>query len=322
MALPWGGERSGGGAQELRQSSREGLNCRSPFEIVLAGEPKSAQSLPADFTVRRFLDPMKRFLPVIVALLALGWFIAIRFGGSISPAPSPVSAKPAAAKSSAEHAERVPSAAMAPAKNIGANLPSSAPKGIGATPADATNPITNAAAAPASMSTKIPLEQVLGPDRAFRDAMLGVALTYPEGWTVRNAIRWGKDQRENTVFFRAPEGSATPSMYYQRYPDGAPAPGDPEALLREQAQQKEAARQAGLADYKNDPDSFVFRDVNGHPALSYFATYTARDQVQAEYFTRVLGPNGYVMFFVRGPVNDVKALIPSVFQMSGTVTPP
>ena len=44
--------------------------------------------------------------------------------------------------------------------------------------------------------------------------------------------------------------------------------------------------------------------------------------MQAEYFTRILGDKGYVMFFVRGPVKDVQALIPSVYQMGGTVKPP
>ena len=170
----------------------------------------------------------------------------------------------------------------------------------------------------------MPLAEVVGPNNAFHDALVGVSATYPEGWTVRQAIRWGQDHRENTVFFSPPDGStAVPSMYYQKYPDGPPAPGNAEAMLREMAQQKEASRsQGGLNDYKNDPGSFVFREVDGHPSLSYFATFTRGEQVQAEYFTRILGEKGYVMFFVRGPVKDVQALIPSVFQMSGTVKPP
>jgi hypothetical protein len=66
----------------------------------------------------------------------------------------------------------------------------------------------------------------------------------------------------------------------------------------------------------------VFTQVDGHPSLSYFATYTQGDQVHAEYFTRILGDNGYVMFFVRGPAGDVQALIPTVHQMAGTVKAP
>jgi len=168
------------------------------------------------------------------------------------------------------------------------------------------------------------LTQVLGPNNGFHDAVFGVSATYPEGWSVRDAGRWGLNNRENTVFFNPPEGSeAVPSMYYQMYRSGAPAAGDAETFLREQAQGKEASRSHnGANDYKNDPDSFVFRNVDGHPSLSYFATYTQGDQVQAEYFLRILGENGYVMFFTHGPAKDVRALIPSVYQMGGTVKPP
>lgn len=42
----------------------------------------------------------------------------------------------------------------------------------------------------------------------------------------------------------------------------------------------------------------------------------------AEYFIRILGQTGYVMFFVRGPAKDVQAIIPTVYQMGGTVKVP
>ena len=173
------------------------------------------------------------------------------------------------------------------------------------------------------LSLAMSLLEVLGPNNLFHDALIGVSATYPEGWSVRQAIRWGQNNRENTVFFNAPEGSAAiPSMYYQIYPNGAPAAGNAEAMLREMAQQKEASRAQIVNDYKNDPGSFVFREIDGHPSLSYFATFTLGDQVQAEYFLRILGENGYVMFFTSGPVKDVQTLIPSVYQMGGTVKPP
>jgi hypothetical protein len=98
---------------------------------------------------------------------------------------------------------------------------------------------------------------------------------------------------------------------------------NPEATLRDMAQQKEVSRIAdGRTDYRNDPSSFVFRTIDGRPSLSYIATWTRNDEVQAEYFLRILGPTGYVMFFNQGPAKDVQALIPAVFQMAGTVKPP
>lgn len=98
---------------------------------------------------------------------------------------------------------------------------------------------------------------------------------------------------------------------------------NPEATLRDMARQKEASRSAGgQNDYKNDPDSFVFRTIDGQPSLSYFATYTNNGEVRAEYFLRLLSPTGYVMFFNRGPAKDVQALIPTIVEMAGTVKPP
>lgn len=171
----------------------------------------------------------------------------------------------------------------------------------------------------------ISLSEVLQPNNGYFDAAYGVAVTYPAGWAVRQALRWGVNNGENTVFFSPPPGSAAvPSMYYRNYSDGPSFDmTNPEATLRDMARQKEESRSGGgQNDYKNDPDSFVFRTIDGHPSLSYFATYTTGGQVHAEYFLRILGNGGYVMFFTRGPTKDVQALIPSVFEMGGTVRPP
>jgi hypothetical protein len=168
------------------------------------------------------------------------------------------------------------------------------------------------------------LSEVMQPGNVFHDSVFGVSATLPEGWSVRHATRWGENNRENTVFFSPPEGSkAIPSMYYQKYRETPPL-GNADAYLREVARQKEASRlQNGMTEYQNDPGSFVYREVGGIPSLSYSATYISKSgEVHAEYFTRILGPDGYVMFFVRGPVKDVQTLIPSVYEMSGTVTPP
>jgi hypothetical protein len=237
-----------------------------------------------------------------------------------------------------------PAAEESPTANVSKNSPITTASGSAQRPPvgppEAVNPSpqapamaastpapTEAATPPSKPNVSYPqmmLSQVLLPNNRFYDAVFGVSATYPEGWIVKEAKRWGKDNRENTVFFDPPaESRAVPSMYYQMYPDGPPAMENAEALLREQARAKEASRAGdGSNEYKNDPDSFVFREINGHPSLSYFATYTQGDQVKAEYFTRILGDKGYVMFFVRGPVEDIKAIIPAVYQMSSTVTPP
>src|SRR5687768_5399799 len=62
----------------------------------------------------------------------------------------------------------------------------------------------------------------------------GVSMTYPPGWVVRTAVRWGDRNRENTVMFTPGEEiSLRPRMYYNMYANGAPPPvttsfcGDP-----------------------------------------------------------------------------------------------
>jgi hypothetical protein len=250
-----------------------------------------------------------------LTLVALGLLIGAGGWWLIRPAPIPKTA------------------AVAPDKNLPARTPTAPPS----PPADATTVAPQTAvprsAVPESQRAVAPqkgpkptLADLLQPGRRIHDVQAGLTVTYPEDWAPRDvALRWGVNEGENTIFFRAPEGSqAVPSLYYRKYSDG-PAfdMANPEATLRDMALQKEVSRSAGgQNDYRNDPGSFVFRTIDGNPTLSYFATYTSRGEVQAEYFLRMLGPSGYVMFFNRGPVKDVQALIPTIVDMAGTVKPP
>ena len=156
--------------------------------------------------------------------------------------------------------------------------------------------------------------------------MVGLSLMLPAGWTVRDAIRWGTGHTQNTVFLKPDvPSSASPSMYYKPYTPQEAASlvsTGAEALLREQAQKKEASRLPGAPDYQNVPDSFSFFDVNGSPSMSYFATFTRGDQVMTEHFIRVLSPRGYVMFFTTGRFEDVKVIMPQLKQAASTVKGP
>lgn len=174
----------------------------------------------------------------------------------------------------------------------------------------------------ASSSPDYITDEILSAENVINDSEYGVSLTFPQDWTVKNAIRWGSNK--STIFFNPPEGSeAIPSVFYQKFSEAPPDRAYAEAVMRDQARKKEAARlKDGIVDYKNDPESFRYREINGNPTLSYFSTYMNGDEVEAEYFTRILGEEGYVMFFVRGPADDVSALITPVTDMSETVTPP
>ena len=256
-----------------------------------------------------------KYLIVIVVAAALGWFGLTRYRGSLETAK--VMIAPVTVASPVKPAQ--PPASAAPAVP-----PPAEPKPTAVAPV--LVPVVAARAPDPNAPIKIDLAQTLGPDNHYQDNVVGLSATLPEGWTVRDAIRWGEGHLQNTVFLKPAEASsASPSMYYKPYTaDDASSIGSAgaQALLREQAQKKEASRVAGVPDYQNVADSFLFFDVNGSPAMTYFATFTRGDQVMTEHFIRVLGPKGYVMFFTTGKFEDVKAIMPQLKQAASTVKGP
>lgn len=172
----------------------------------------------------------------------------------------------------------------------------------------------------------IPFDLKKAPGTAqYTDQDTGVRLTLPQGWMIREAYRWGTGHQENTVVLSPKRGRAMPRIYYQPYNAEALATiagGDIRGMLREQARLKEASRRRHVLDYRNVPGSFSFFEVNGRQAMAYSASFLGREEDFSEHFIRVLGPNGYLMFFTSGPVADVHALIPELMQMAATVQAP
>ena len=169
----------------------------------------------------------------------------------------------------------------------------------------------------------VELKDVLGPRNSFNDPVMGVSLTYPAGWEVIGGMRWGPDLRENTFRFRPLWPSETnPSMYYQGFRPDNPRPTDVNAWLLEAAKKKEASRQGGGSDYRNDPQTLTLRTIAGRPGLSYIATFGSGSRKMAEYNVRVVGEKAYVMFFTFGPLEDVLAIRGEIDQMAETVRVP
>lgn len=170
----------------------------------------------------------------------------------------------------------------------------------------------------------VPLSEVLRPNNTFSDSVHGISLTYPAGWEVLGGFRWGKNNGENTFRFQPLWPSeAIPSLYYQRFHPDNPRPTDINAWFRESSQKKEASRAQGGGDYRNVPESFVFKKTSGGLAsFSYLATFTAGEKPMAEYFVRVAGQEGYVMFFTQGPREDVEAIRGEIDRMADTVRVP
>lgn len=258
-----------------------------------------------------------KYLVLVATVVALGWFGFTRY---VATSQATADIGIAAASIVPPAKPTPPSSALSPSP---AAIPPPVPQSqfVRAATSESTAPAPDPNA-----PVKIDLAQTLGPNNRYHDSAVGLEVTLPEGWTVRDAIRWGKDHSENTVFL-SPDvpSSASPSMYYKPYLTSETATigsTGAEALLREQAQKKEASRLTWAPDYKNVPDSFSFFDVNGSPAMSYFATFTRGDQVMTEHFIRILGPKGYVMFFTPGKFEDVKAIMSQLKQAASTVKGP
>ena len=256
-----------------------------------------------------------KYLVLVVVFVVLGWFGFTRYlaapklpaelnvAAAVSPPVKSIS-RPAAPPLTSEAAPPKP-LVLVPA----------------ATPSTPLAPVRDPNA-----RIKIDIAQALRQGNHYHDDAVGLSVTFPEGWVVDNAIRWGEGHTQNTVFLQPDvASSASPSMFYKPYTAeeaATIASTGAQALLREQAQKKEASRVAGMPDYRNVPDSFLFYDVNGSPAMSYFATFTRDDQVMTEHFIRVLSPKGYVMFFTTGKFEDVKAIMPQLKQASVSVKGP
>jgi hypothetical protein len=165
-----------------------------------------------------------------------------------------------------------------------------------------------------AFSQSILLGEIVSDDRTIRDPMYNLSSRYPTGWIVRGVTRWGN--RETTIFFGAPSATGFSTLYYRIYASPMTAPADAEAFLREEARRKEEQRiTGGLADYANVVNSFGFKQVGGHPALSYTARFTGGGTTQVEYFVRVLSPNGVALFFLRAPLEEFEGLRPGFDAM-------
>jgi hypothetical protein len=169
----------------------------------------------------------------------------------------------------------------------------------------------------------IPLGEIVGDDRSIRDPLYGLSARYPSGWMVRGITRWG--DRETMIFLGTPSlsSAAFPTLYYRFFSHPMPMAGAAESYLHDLARKKEEERIAGgLADYANVVDSFEFKTIGGHPAMSYSARFTGGGTTQVEYFVRVFSANGVALFFLRAPLQEFEGLRPDFDAMVETVRLP
>jgi hypothetical protein len=93
-----------------------------------------------------------------------------------------------------------------------------------------------------------------GPNRTVRDPKYGLTATYPEGWKIREVLRWGDQQNTNRLRGRQRLGVESPvfTIAFRR----EPRPMAPEVMtefVREEMQKKEASRRGGLRRLQKPP---------------------------------------------------------------------
>ncbi len=64
----------------------------------------------------------------------------------------------------------------------------------------------------------IPLREIKVPNNAINDGEYGVSMTYPEGWDVTRAARWGQNNEKTTLVLQRPRpASPIVSFFYQKF---------------------------------------------------------------------------------------------------------
>jgi hypothetical protein len=125
---------------------------------------------------------------------------------------------------------------------------------------------------------------------------------------VRGVTRWG--ERETTIYLGVPIlANSFPTLYYRMFARPEPVAASAETLLRDDAAQRAIRRvNGGLGDYVNVPESFVFKTIGGHPALSYMARYSGGGKTMCECFVRVLSDKGIAQCVLRAPLDEMDAV--------------
>lgn len=171
-------------------------------------------------------------------------------------------------------------------------------------------------------SQSIPLGEIVGRDHAIRDPLYGWSARYPRDWAVHGVTRWGN--RETTIYLGTPAVPGAYSIiYYRSHATAQPAPANAQGALRDEARRHAARRTSnGLAGYTPQPESFVFRTIGGHPALSFIAHFTAGSgRTICEYVIRVASDRGVAQFELRVPLAQFEAVRADFEAMAETLLP-
>ena len=170
----------------------------------------------------------------------------------------------------------------------------------------------------------IPLSKIKAPNNAVSDGEYGVSMTYPTGWKVMRAARWGQNNEKTTIVLqRSQPASPIVNFFYQKFGGEAQRTPEIKDWFRSSFHEKQAAKQKELTNYQNDPGSLTYgTTAGGLPRCSYMATFTKGSDRLVEYYVRVAGEKTYVMFLTQGTRSEIEAMRADIDQMANAVRLP
>ena len=170
----------------------------------------------------------------------------------------------------------------------------------------------------------IPMRKIQAPNNTINDREYGVSMTYPAGWSVAGARRWGQNIEKTSIELRRGRSAvARVGFFYQKFGGEVQRPPEIKDFFRNSFHEKQAAKQKELPNYQNDPGSLTYgTTAGGLPKCSYMATFTKGSDRLIEYYVRVAGEKTYAMFLTQGTRSEIEAMRADIDQMADTLRLP
>jgi hypothetical protein len=171
---------------------------------------------------------------------------------------------------------------------------------------------------------EIPLKKIQAPNNTINDREYGVSMTYPAGWSVAGARRWGENNEKTSIGLRRTQPAvARVGFFYQKFGAEVQRPPEIKDFFRNLFHEKQAAKQKELPDYQNEPGGLTYgTTAGGLPKCSYMATFTRGSRRLVEYYVRVAGEKTYVMFLTEGTRSEIEAMRADIDQMADSLKLP
>jgi len=161
----------------------------------------------------------------------------------------------------------------------------------------------------AAIRNKAPTVLTKAGDGEWRDAHTRVQFKLPDNWRIANQQRWGDNETTIILTDGSPELISGSGLYYRldQNPTKRTAEEVERSLLAGMAAKQVQRQGAGYTGYRNQAGSERRHQIDGRPALTWVATYTANGKPMAEVCTYIQSDTVTALFFTRLSETELKA---------------